>query len=381
MSERIILNPPKRVEVQRIEAPSDIFYKHVEENGDCFESCDDENSCPDLVKPATENVLIVKNNSYAGEKNVIKLDANIDSNSSSIIPRFVFPQDEVIDDDGLELKGISMKVIDKSIIIGNFVDEFVPTILSNNQNIENRDGSERKKQKRTVSKDIKRTEKKKKSLCPRQKVKHIDLKLSKVHDNSYNPYAKRTKTFRRRHSKDDIKVKEEVEFSLEEEIKSNKTSSLQPPYCNICLLIQEHCEEKGNSELPDSVQVPYQSELWMPAYSTPGIKLRTSQLMKCKDCHLVVHSSCYKSEFVSGKCDRCFYRNQNPDSVVTCHICNGNTGALISFKDIFYHIRCYLLIPELVNQQHMDLSLIDKKRYNLSCDLCDQVGYQYCISG
>ena len=74
---------------------------------------------------------------------------------------------------------------------------------------------------------------------------------------------------------------------MEEEIRSNKLSSLQHPYCNVCLLVKEYRKDEKVSELPEIVEVPDQSELWMHAYSKPEIKIKTSPLLKCKVCHLI----------------------------------------------------------------------------------------------
>ena len=195
--------------------------------------------------------------------------------------------------------------------------------------------------------------------------KSLDPKLEKCYVSSSNPYAKTAKSFRRHSSQ--VKTQSGV-FSLEREIALNKMASKNHPYCKICLMIREHDSSSDSEKDSVSTKSPKFSEVWISATK------QKSTLQKCKTCHLVVHSACYKFQTDNDNCDRCSFINKNPEAAVNCKICNKNSGALKKYLDNFYHVRCQLLIPELNQQTNFNLEAINKKRYLIQCDLCEQVG-------
>jgi len=221
-----------------------------------------------------------------------------------------------------------------------------------------------------------------------KKKSYVDKKLAKVPDK--NPYAKEAKSFRRT-SKG---VAEEINVDIDTEVRENIRQSLQEPYCTICAMLLDQNAGLENSHIEElETRIPKQSVVWVTqlfrkaegALSSDSSAFPTSPLLSCTRCKVCVHAACYLSEGagVQGQdwvCDRCDSLSLMSEKAILCVLCNKSGGALKkNGNDVFYHLRCAVLVPELSRSREFDLSCIPSKRWTLSCIICDQVGKELSV--
>lgn len=79
------------------------------------------------------------------------------------------------------------------------------------------------------------------------------------------------------------------------------------------------------------------------------LDLDSSTLLQCAICRLCVHKTCYgleKNSTTDGEwiCDRCLRPNR---SLINCELCPCRGGALKEVKNMWIHITCALLVPDI----------------------------------
>lgn len=105
-----------------------------------------------------------------------------------------------------------------------------------------------------------------------------------------------------------------------------------------------------------------------------------NEIVFCDTCDVAVHLQCYGIKKLPSGNWYCCSCAQGLDSVnLQCGICFQNGGALKATEaGTWVHISCYDAIPEIENDASfglfLDLSDLDKKRFNLKCRLCTNKG-------
>ena len=216
-----------------------------------------------------------------------------------------------------------------------------------------------------------------------------DPKLARVPEA--NPYAKKAQSFRRDRSKN------VGEKRFEEERSENLKRSLLEPYCDVCQVLLEHSPDT-NLAVDEKTRHPAQSVVWMPQAEERGVSTSAdichafpvSKLMVCDRCKVCVHAACYQVDAPSRLseadwvCDRCRSEDftPKPGASTACSLCNNKSTGAVKFSSInkqFYHIRCALLMPEITTTTEVDLRQVPRRRWNVSCLVCDQVGKEPAV--
>ena len=233
---------------------------------------------------------------------------------------------------------------------------------------------------------VKKADKSRSSILISKKKSYVDKKLAKVPDK--NPYAKEAKSFRRKFNG----VTEEKNVDIDAEIRENVRQSLQEPYCSICAMLLDQSTSKEDRHIELETRIPKQSVVWItPLFrtaeetsSSASSVFPTSSLLSCNRCKVCVHAACYLSEGGGLEekdwiCDRCDTLSMSNEEII-CILCTKSGGALKNNgNNVFYHVRCAVLVPELSRSREFDLSCIPSKRWNLSCIICDRVGKELSV--
>ncbi|XP_064477550.1 lysine-specific demethylase 4C-like isoform X2 [Ornithodoros turicata] len=173
----------------------------------------------------------------------------------------------------------------------------------------------------------------------------------------------------------------------------NRYCSTIEPHCSICTLFKP-LKYTSTWLKPESVVIPDNSAVWMPAicfvnggldgsagpHSGAAIAdsvVEQSSLLVCSNCCVCVHAHCYgvTSEQTSPwKCDRCAAQQVSAE----CCLCSLRGGALKpTTHGRWVHLLCALLVPEVhfvnpTTRSPIDITL-NLQRKRLKCFYCHKL--------
>ena len=264
-------------------------------------------------------------------------------------------------------------------LVQDLADEFCASTDSSPDKLPPPSNNRRKRSTKTEEKTPAKKQKadKKKSF--------VDVKLAKIPDE--NPYAKKAQSFRKKRNS------EVQPRTINDEIPENLKRSMLEPYCDVCEILLERSQDSDKISVSPTIRIPDQSVVWIPqrtekAESASDNICQTfpvSKLLVCVKCKVCVHAACYQTDkdCDEWRCDRCSANKPNVKTHATCYLCNGRNRGALKFSDKnkhFYHIRCAILIPELSQGcGEVDMSAVPRRRWNMTCLVCDQAGKEPAI--
>ena len=212
----------------------------------------------------------------------------------------------------------------------------------------------------------------------------VDVKLARIADE--NPYTKKVQSFRKSKI---TQVEDDDLIDLENEIDENQEKSLLEPYCNVCQILLERNSDNEKVSAAAVKRIPDQSVVWVPQSDDSKLNedkllssFPASKLIVCSSCKVCVHEVCYKAQYDDDLwlCDRCIYIADERNKPVSCFLCSESRGALKKdCCDRFYHVRCAVLIPEIAKESPVDLRFVPRKRWNVRCLICNEVGKEPAV--
>ena len=212
----------------------------------------------------------------------------------------------------------------------------------------------------------------------------VDMKLARIADA--NPYTKKVQSFRKSKI---TQVEDDGLMDLENEINENQEKSLLEPYCNVCQILLERSSYNEKVSAAAVKRIPDQSVVWVPQSDDSKLNedkllssFPASKLIVCSSCKVCVHKACYKAQYEDDLwlCDRCIYIADERNKPVSCFLCSESRGALKKdCCDQFYHVRCAVLIPEIAKESPVDLRFVPRKRWNVTCLICNEVGKEPAV--
>ena len=177
--------------------------------------------------------------------------------------------------------------------------------------------------------------------------------------------------------------------SIEEDRRFNRIQSNAPPHCAIC---QYLVPDLGFIYPDDYIPLKDTSARYLTDQiltknknidAEDGTTSKQDELLRCTNCHVVVHRKCYTSfptengeivDFFKGdkkswKCYRCMNRSKDLIDLTVCQMCRMRAGALIpsvsgtDCKNEFVHVICSLAHRRSRIYAHKD------NEYPISCTL------------